>query len=48
MRTLTWIRHDTFVPLGGIEVGPDSLEAAVSLAQVEDAPNIAQHGEELS
>ena len=41
-------RHLTFVPLGGIKVGPDSLEAAVSLAQVEDAPNIAQHGEELS
>ena len=41
-------RHLTFVPLGGIKVGPDSLEAAVSLAQVEDAPNLAQHGEELS
>ncbi len=41
-------RHLTFVPLGGIKVGPDSLEAGVSLAQVEDAPNIAQHGEELS
>ena len=41
-------RHLTFVPLGGIEVGPDSLTAAVSKAQVEDAPNIEQHGEELS
>jgi uncharacterized protein YrrD len=41
-------RHLTFVPLAGIKVGPDSLEAAVSKAQVEDAPNIAQHGEELS
>ena len=41
-------RHLTFVPLGGIKVGPDSLQAAVSLAQREDAPNIAQHGEELS
>ena len=41
-------RHLTFVPLGGIKVGPDSLEAAVSKAQVEDAPNIEQHGEELS
>jgi uncharacterized protein YrrD len=41
-------RHLTFVPLGGIKVGPDTLTAAVSKAQVEDAPNIAQHGEELS
>src|SRR5580704_546922 len=41
-------RHLTFVPLGGIKVGPDSLQAAVSKAQVEDAPNIEQHGEELS
>ena len=41
-------RHLTFVPLGGIKVGPDSLKAAVSKAQVEDAPNIEQHGEELS
>jgi hypothetical protein len=41
-------RHLTFVPLGGIKVGPTSLTAVVSKAQVEDAPNIAQHGEELS
>ena len=41
-------RHLTFVPLAGIKVGPDSLKATVSKAQVEDAPNIAQHGEELS
>ena len=41
-------RHLTFVPLGGIEVRPDSLTAAVSKAQVQDAPNIEQHGEELS
>jgi uncharacterized protein YrrD len=41
-------RHLTFVPLGGIKVGPDSLKATVSKAQVEDAPNIEQHGEELS
>jgi hypothetical protein len=41
-------RHLTFVPLGGIKVGPDSLEAAVSKGQVQDAPNIEQHGEELS
>jgi hypothetical protein len=41
-------RHLTFVPLGGVKVGPDSLEAAVSLTQVEDALDIALHGEELS
>jgi uncharacterized protein YrrD len=41
-------RHLTFVPLGGIKVGPDALEAAVSKQQVRDAPNIEQHGEELS
>ncbi len=31
-------RHLTFVPLGGIKVGPDSLQAAVSKAQVEEPP----------
>jgi hypothetical protein len=41
-------RHLTFVPLGGIRVGPDQLQVAVSKEQVEDAPNIEQHGEELS
>ncbi len=41
-------RHLTFVPLGGINVGPDDLQVPVSKKQVEDAPNIEQHGEELS
>jgi hypothetical protein len=41
-------RHLTFVPLGGITVGPDQLQVAVTKAQVEDAPNIEQHGEGLS
>jgi len=41
-------RHLTFVPLGGITVGPDQLQVAVTKAQVEAAPNIEQHGEELS
>jgi PRC-barrel domain protein len=41
-------RHLTFVPLGGIIVGPDDLRVAVSRQQVKDAPNIEQHGEELS
>jgi len=41
-------RHLTFVPLGGIKVGPDDLQVAVTRQQVQDAPNIEQHGEELS
>jgi uncharacterized protein YrrD len=41
-------RHLTFVPLGGIKVGPDELQVAVTKQQVRDAPNIEQHGEELS
>jgi len=41
-------RHLTFVPLGGIKVGPDDLRVAVAEQQVKDAPNIEQHGEELS
>jgi hypothetical protein len=41
-------RHLTFVPLGGIKVGPDDLQVAVTKQQVQDAPNIEQHGEELS
>jgi sporulation protein YlmC with PRC-barrel domain len=41
-------RHLTFVSLRGIKVGPDGLRVAVSKEQVQDAPNIEQHGEELS
>jgi PRC-barrel domain len=41
-------RHLTFVPLGGITVGPDDLQVTVSKEQVESAPNIEQHGDELS
>jgi hypothetical protein len=41
-------RHLTFVPLGGVTVGPDQLQAAVTRAQVQAAPNIEQHGEGLS
>src|ERR1039458_9418584 len=40
-------RHLTFVPPGGIKVGPDELQVAVVKQQVQDAPNIEQHGEEL-
>jgi uncharacterized protein YrrD len=41
-------RHLTFVPLGEIKVGPDGLQVAVSKEQIRSAPNIEQHGEELS
>src|SRR5579859_5696372 len=41
-------RHLTFVPLGGITIGPDELQVAVTKDQVESAPNNEQHGEELS
>ncbi|HEY7892176.1 MAG TPA: PRC-barrel domain-containing protein [Solirubrobacteraceae bacterium] len=41
-------RHLTFVPLGGINVGPNELRVAVTKEQVQTAPNIEQHGEELS
>jgi uncharacterized protein YrrD len=41
-------RHLTFVPLGDIKLGPDELQVAVSKEQVQAAPNIEQHGEELS
>src|SRR5271165_7248278 len=41
-------RHLTFVPLGEVKVGPDELQVAVSKVQVEAAPNIELHGEELS
>jgi hypothetical protein len=41
-------KHLTFVPLGGIAVGPDRLQVAVTKQQVQGAPNIQQHGEELS
>jgi sporulation protein YlmC with PRC-barrel domain len=41
-------RHLTFVPLGGIKIGPDELQVAVYKHQVEAAPNIELHGEELS
>ena len=41
-------RHLTFVPLGGITVGPDDLQVAVTKDQIKAAPNIEQHSEELS
>src|ERR1700754_4437880 len=41
-------RHLTFVPLGGITVGPDDLQVMVTKEQIRSAPNIEQHGEELA
>ena len=41
-------RHLTFVPLGGLTLGPDDLQVTVTKEQVEAAPNIELHGDELS
>ncbi len=41
-------RHLTFVPLGGITIGPDNLQVTVSHDAVKSAPNIELHGEQLS
>jgi sporulation protein YlmC with PRC-barrel domain len=41
-------RHLTFVPLGGIRIGPHELQVAVTKEKVRAAPNIELHGEELS
>jgi uncharacterized protein YrrD len=41
-------RHLTFVPLGGIQIGPDDLQVSVTKDQVRSAPEIDMHGEELS
>ena len=41
-------RHLTFVPLGGLTIGPDNLQVSVSKEQVEAAPNIDMHSDELS
>src|SRR4026207_2583945 len=41
-------RHLTFVPLTGIKISPDELQVTVTREQIKSAPNIEQHGEELS
>ena len=41
-------RHPTFVPLGGIQIGPDNLRVAVTGEHVRTAPKIEMHGGELS
>jgi sporulation protein YlmC with PRC-barrel domain len=41
-------RHLTFVPLGGVQIGPDDLRVQVTKEQVRTAPDIEMHGEELT
>ena len=41
-------RHLTFVPLGGVQIGPDYLQVQVTKERVRTAPDIEMHGEELS
>lgn len=41
-------RHLTFVPLAGIQVGPNDLQATVSKELVHSAPDMALRGGELS
>jgi len=41
-------RHLTFVPLRGIQMGPDALQVPISKRDVRSAPNIALQGDELS
>jgi hypothetical protein len=41
-------RHLTFVPLGGVHIGPDDLQVTVTKEKVRSAPDIEMHGEELS
>ena len=41
-------RHLTFVPLAGIEIGPDELMVTATREEVHSEPDIEMHGEELS
>ena len=41
-------RHLTFVPLAGVQVGPDHLQVTVTKDQIRSAPDIELQGEELS
>ena len=40
--------HLTFVPLHGVQVGPNDLQVTVTKEQVRSAPDLEMHGEELS
>ena len=41
-------RHLTFVPLAGVQIGPEDLQVTVTKEQVRSAPDIELHSEELS
>jgi len=41
-------RHLTFVPLSGVQIGPDYLQVQVTKQRVRTGPDIEMHGEELS
>ena len=41
-------RHLTFVPLVGVDVGPDELRVTVPKALVKSAPDLDLHGQEMS
>jgi hypothetical protein len=41
-------RHLTFVPLRGIQIGPDALALPIAKRDMRSAPNIALQGGELS
>lgn len=41
-------RHLTFVPLAGLQIGPDDLQVTVTKDQVKSAPDIELQGEEMS
>lgn len=41
-------RHLTFVPLSGIQIGPEDLQVAVTKGQVRSAPDLELQGEVLS
>jgi len=41
-------RHLTFVPLAGVEVGPDELRVRVLKEKIHSAPDLDLHGQEMS
>lgn len=41
-------RHLTFVPLIGVEVGPDELRVPVLKEKIHSAPDLDLHGQEMS
>ncbi len=41
-------RHLTFVPLVGVDVGPDQLRVTALKDQVKSAPDLDLHGQEMS